>query len=230
MSWARASICRHGLTVPQYACLELLDQHPGLSNVELARGAFVTRQSMNVVLRGLQHSGLVSRPLQPPHGRALPASLTAAGQHRLAAARAVVVAIEQRMTGALPPQRAARLLADLGRMAQALEPPQHDLRGRISSNPPPMVTAPARCAPKPANGRTVNTKSQLKAMKRPSPRSQRINAESRRLAAGRLSQRSVPDRTSGGGRWGDVMLHRDADEGAGCEPGGDGGDEGGAGW
>ena len=230
MSWARASICRHGLTVPQYACLEFLDQRPGLSNVELARGAFVTRQSMNVVLRGLQHSGLVSRPLQPPHGRALPASLTAAGQHRLAAARAVVVAIVQRMTGALPPQRAARLLADLGRMAQALEPPQHDLRGRSSSNPPPMVTAPARCAPKPANGRTVNTKSQLKAMKRPSPRSQRINAESRRLAAGRLSQRSVPDRTSGGGRWGDVMLHRDADEGAGCEPGGDGGDEGGAGW
>ena len=122
--------------MPQYACLELLDQHPGLSNAELARGAFVTRQSMNVVLRGLQYSGLVSRPLQPPHGRALPASLTAAHQHRFAAARGVVVAIEQRMTGALPPQRAARLLADLGRMAQALEPPQHDLRGRISSNPP----------------------------------------------------------------------------------------------
>jgi hypothetical protein len=52
MSWARASICRHGLTVPQYACLELLDQHSGLSNAELARGAFVTRQSMQRDLRG----------------------------------------------------------------------------------------------------------------------------------------------------------------------------------
>ena len=40
-----------GLTVPQYACLELLAQRPGLSNSELARGAFVTRQSMNVLLR-----------------------------------------------------------------------------------------------------------------------------------------------------------------------------------
>ena len=39
-----------GLTVPQYACLELLAQRPGLSNSELARGAFVTRQSMNVLL------------------------------------------------------------------------------------------------------------------------------------------------------------------------------------
>ncbi len=119
---------RHGLTVPQYACLELLDQRPGLSNAELARGAFVTRQSMNVVLRGLQDSGLVTRPPQAPHGRALPARLTAAGQHNLAAARSAVIAIEQRMTAALPPQRAARLADDLGRMAQALEPPQRTPR------------------------------------------------------------------------------------------------------
>jgi DNA-binding MarR family transcriptional regulator len=114
---------RHGLTVPQYACLELLGQRPGLSNAGLARGAFVTRQSMNVVLRGLQDGGLVTRPPRAPRGRALPARLTAAGQHKLAAARGAVIAIEQRMTAALPPQRAARLLADLGRMAQALEPP-----------------------------------------------------------------------------------------------------------
>ncbi|MDN5861556.1 MAG: MarR family transcriptional regulator, partial [Pseudonocardia sp.] len=35
------------LTVPQYACLELLGRHPGLSSSELARGAFVSRQAMN---------------------------------------------------------------------------------------------------------------------------------------------------------------------------------------
>lgn len=34
-----------GLTVPQYACLTLLGQRPGLSNAELARGAVATRQS-----------------------------------------------------------------------------------------------------------------------------------------------------------------------------------------
>ncbi len=49
------------LTVSQYACLELLGQRPGLSNAELARGVFVTRQSMNVVLRGLEERGLVRR-------------------------------------------------------------------------------------------------------------------------------------------------------------------------
>ena len=37
-----------GMSVTHYSCLELLAQRPGLSNSELARGAFVTRQSMTV--------------------------------------------------------------------------------------------------------------------------------------------------------------------------------------
>ncbi|WP_406452766.1 MarR family transcriptional regulator [Streptomyces sp. NBC_01622] len=110
----------HGLTVPQYACLELLDQQPGLSNAELARGTFVTRQSMNVVLRGLQDAGLITRPATTDHGRALPAHLTEEGHHRLAAARSVVYAIDQRMTDAVPPKRLSALLADLDRMAETL--------------------------------------------------------------------------------------------------------------
>lgn len=59
------------LTVPHYACLEVLGQQPGL-NSELARSVFVTRQSMNGVLRGLQDRGLVTRAVTAPHGRALP--------------------------------------------------------------------------------------------------------------------------------------------------------------
>jgi DNA-binding MarR family transcriptional regulator len=110
----------YGLTVPQYACLELLDQRPGLSNAELARGTFVTRQSMNVVLRGLQDAGLITRPATADHGRALPAHLTDEGHRRLAAARTAVYAIDQRMTDAVPEQRLAELLADLDHMAAAL--------------------------------------------------------------------------------------------------------------
>ncbi|WP_262402190.1 MarR family winged helix-turn-helix transcriptional regulator [Actinomadura sp. CNU-125] len=110
----------HGLTVPQYACLELLDQRPGLSNAELARGAFVTRQSMNVVLRGLQDAGLVSRSATTDHGRALPAHLTAEGRGRLDTARSDVYTIESRMIAAVPPERLSALLADLDRMAEAL--------------------------------------------------------------------------------------------------------------
>ena len=50
-----------GMTVTHYSCLELLAQRPGLSNSDLARGAFVTRQSMNVLLQSLERDGDVTR-------------------------------------------------------------------------------------------------------------------------------------------------------------------------
>src|SRR3954454_2905861 len=93
------------LSVPQYACLELLGQRPGLSNAELARGAFVSRQSMNGVLRGLQDRGLVTRPTLAPYGRARPTELTDAGRALLTAASAAVREIERRMLASLDPAR-----------------------------------------------------------------------------------------------------------------------------
>ena len=111
----------YDLTVPQYACLELLEQQPGLSNAELARATFVTRQSTNVVLRGLQDAGLITRPTATDHGRALPAHLTEQGCRQLARARDAVYAIDQRVTDAVPKERLPALLADLDRMAAALE-------------------------------------------------------------------------------------------------------------
>src|SRR3954462_8502175 len=56
------------MTVAQEACLELLAQRPGLSNSELARGAFVSRQAVNVLLQALERDGLVSRSEQPVAG------------------------------------------------------------------------------------------------------------------------------------------------------------------
>ncbi len=112
----------HGLTVPQYVTLELLDQQPGLSNAELARGGFVSRQSMNVVLRGLAESGLVRRAAVSDHGRALPTHLTDDGRRRLDAAREVVYALDRRIAGAVPEHRLADLLADLDRMTAELAP------------------------------------------------------------------------------------------------------------
>lgn len=109
------------LTVPQYACLELLDQQPGLSNAQLARGTFVTRQSMNVVLRGLVDDGLVARPVVTEHGRALPALLTDEGRRRLAAARDAVYAIDRALTEVVPEDRLGQLLTDLDNMVRAAE-------------------------------------------------------------------------------------------------------------
>lgn len=110
------------LTLPQYACLELLGQKPGLSNAELARGAFVTRQSMNGVLRGLEDRGLVTRPSAAAHGRALPTQLTHAGRERLHAASAAVRTVEKQMLTALTNDGQSRLLHDLTACVAALAP------------------------------------------------------------------------------------------------------------
>ncbi|HZG91925.1 MAG TPA: MarR family transcriptional regulator [Pseudonocardia sp.] len=115
------------LTVPQYVCLELLGQRPGLSNAELARGAFVTRQSMNGVLRGLQDRGLLTRPPTAEHGRARPSELTPPGRAQLAVASAAVRAVEKRMFRPLSTDQQRRLREDLAAcvdgVAAPTEPP-----------------------------------------------------------------------------------------------------------
>lgn len=102
-----------GMTITHYSCLELLAQRPGLSNSELARGTFVTRQSMNVLLQTLEREGLVTRNSTPPVGRVLPTQITERGRTQLAAASTAVKLIEDSMLAALSePERdqARRLL------------------------------------------------------------------------------------------------------------------------
>lgn len=108
------------LTVPQYSCLELLGQQPGLSGSELARGTFVTRQSMNLVLQGLQQRGLLTRPAVAGHGKALPTELTAAGRDQVRAASVAVRAVEKQMLAPLTPSAQRRLCQDLALCAAAL--------------------------------------------------------------------------------------------------------------
>ncbi|KYH45433.1 MarR family transcriptional regulator [Branchiibius sp. NY16-3462-2] len=86
-----------GMTITHYSCLELLAQRPGLTNSELARGAFVTRQSMNVLLQSLERDGYVSRPAEAAVGKTLPARLTPRGRRSLAKASAAVREVERRM-------------------------------------------------------------------------------------------------------------------------------------
>jgi len=96
-----------GMTVTHYSCLELLAQRPGLSNSELARGTFVTRQSMNTLLQQLERDGVVTRSA-PTAGRVQPTTLTAAGHRQREQASAAVRGVELRMT---------RDLDDAGRAA-----------------------------------------------------------------------------------------------------------------
>lgn len=92
-----------GMNVTRYACLELLAQRPGMSSAELARRAFVTRQSMNALLQALEQEGYVSRPSEAPVGKILPTTLTDAGRRSLQQATVAVRSVELAMLTGLTP-------------------------------------------------------------------------------------------------------------------------------
>jgi len=108
------------LTVTAYSCLEILAQRPGSSNSDLARGAFVTRQSMNVLLQTLEREGLVTRPATAVEGRVLPVTLTGAGLRRREQASTAVKAVEDRMLAELSAAERAQAFDVLTRMTRAL--------------------------------------------------------------------------------------------------------------
>ena len=109
-----------GMSVTHYSCLELLAQRPGLSNSDLARGAFVTRQSMNVLLQSLEREGSVTRPAEAPVGKALPTRLTAHGRRRLATASAAVRSVEVRMLAGMTEAEQAGAFRILQSMVRSL--------------------------------------------------------------------------------------------------------------
>lgn len=109
-----------GMSITHYSCLELLAQRPGLSNSELARGAFVTRQTMNVLLQALERDGFVTRATEAPVGKALPTRLTPRGRRSLRKATAAVRGVELRMLGGMTDAEQADALRSLQSMVRAL--------------------------------------------------------------------------------------------------------------
>ena len=91
----------HGATLAQYAVLTALDEEPGLSNADLARRAFVTPQTMNQVLRELEHKGWVTRHPHPGHARILQADLTQTGRTALRACHRAADVVEEQMLAPL---------------------------------------------------------------------------------------------------------------------------------
>ena len=124
-----------GMSMTHYACLELLAQRPGLSNSDLARGTFVTRQTMNVLLQALERDGAVERADKPVAGKVLPVTITARGRAALADASAAVRAVEERMLTDLGPADRADALRLLDAMIRSLR-----------ADAPAAASAPARSA------------------------------------------------------------------------------------
>ncbi|WP_103511939.1 MarR family winged helix-turn-helix transcriptional regulator [Streptomyces sp. SM13] len=115
-----------GMTVTHYSCLELLAQRPGMSNSELARGAFVTRQSMNVLLQALERDGFVTRPAEAAVGKVLPAQLTPRGRQSLEKATVAVRSVELRMLAGMTETEQAGAFRNLRSMIHSLREGDRD--------------------------------------------------------------------------------------------------------
>jgi DNA-binding MarR family transcriptional regulator len=109
-----------GLSMSQYAVLRALADAPGAPAAELARRTFLTRQSLQDVLAGLSTAGLAAVAAQPIAGRALPVTLTDAGQSILDQADEIVLDVEKRMVASLPPGEVQRLASLLTACARSL--------------------------------------------------------------------------------------------------------------
>jgi DNA-binding MarR family transcriptional regulator len=112
-----AALRDHDLTVPQYSCLEQLAHQPGLTNTELARGTFVSRQAMHQLLATLKSTNLVHGD---GGGRHEHFTLTDNGTQRLVGASAAVAAVQEQMLAPFDPEQRRRLHADLAACADAL--------------------------------------------------------------------------------------------------------------
>ena len=111
----------HGVTTTECVTLSVLRARDGLSCAQLARWAFVTPQSMNLVISALERRGLVIRRPDPDHGRVLRASVTDAGLRVLDSCDIAMDEIESDMLDGLSADTVGTLRTALVSCARSLE-------------------------------------------------------------------------------------------------------------
>jgi DNA-binding MarR family transcriptional regulator len=118
-----AELVGAGVSAAQNAVLLAIGGNPRISNASLARAAFVTPQSMQAMLVGLERDGFIARTPHPQHGRIIMTELTDKGAAAAQAGITVAEAVERKMLSGLS-EAEADLLGDLlKRCADALEVP-----------------------------------------------------------------------------------------------------------
>jgi len=108
-----------GIGLPEFVCMRNLSIWPEQSNAELARRASVSPQAMNMVLRGLEELGVITRPVSVSSGKALPARLTRKGHALLKRAEAAVQAADELLLSKLSPTERG----ELKRLLHAVDSP-----------------------------------------------------------------------------------------------------------
>ena len=97
------------LTQPQFSALVMLEAYPDHSSADLARMAFLTPQTMSVIVSNLSKSGLIKRSPHAAHGRKQHIALTELGQETLRAAKERVYALEKDLLAGVSDDEAATI-------------------------------------------------------------------------------------------------------------------------
>jgi DNA-binding MarR family transcriptional regulator len=86
-----------GVTTAQLQILKAIKAAPGSSGAQLARGCYVTPQTMQALIQKAEKDGWIERHKDKGNDRVLAASLTPAGERLLRHAEAIVMRIEQKL-------------------------------------------------------------------------------------------------------------------------------------
>ena len=132
----RQRLRKHRLTPPLLLVLRLLESHPGLTMVELARRIGVSVPTMQSRIQRLEELSLISRRRSRDDRRKVPTELTRRGRAMLrrvplAGAGRLLDALEQ---GRVTPRRLRRLAEELGHVERLLFPGEEEETGRRRSS------------------------------------------------------------------------------------------------
>jgi len=83
------------MTAIQYTVLSVIGRHPGLSSSELSRRFYVTPQTMNELIGGLQRRDLIIREADPSNRRILRMRVTPVGAATLERCDAIADKVER---------------------------------------------------------------------------------------------------------------------------------------
>jgi DNA-binding MarR family transcriptional regulator len=86
-----------GVTSPQFMVLTLLVAYPGMSSADLARLAFLTPQTVSVIVANLEKREAIARRPHAVHGRIQLIEVSESGRALLAACRERVRRLEARL-------------------------------------------------------------------------------------------------------------------------------------
>ncbi len=111
------------LTGIQYTVLSVIGRHSGLSSAELSRRFFVTPQTMNELIAGLERRKLILRKADPANRRILRMSVTKAGGSLLEQCDVLADRVETEVFAALSDEDYRKLAELTRRLADKLRKP-----------------------------------------------------------------------------------------------------------